>query len=148
MRFALVAGILLSALACAEPRAPATPARAAPWVEFMRGTGITAWMDTSRLVGDPTGPIEVPLSVDYERPVPVTDDTAVRYTRMDWLIGLDCAAGRLQDRGVVLYDEAGHEVKNWPGDGAWVPIEGHATGTTAPWACRKLRQLGRQRPSA
>src|SRR5688572_27196981 len=95
-RFGLVTTLALGVFSCGEtqqtdyleifPRS--TPARPAPWVEFMRAPDISAWFDTSQIVGDRTGPVDVALSIDYDRVMGLADDTTVKFTRMDWLLAL------------------------------------------------------------
>jgi hypothetical protein len=149
-RFAFVSSVFLGVFSCTKSSTRLTPARAAPWVEFMRGEQLTGWMDTSRMAAGITGPVEVPLSIDYARMMRVTDDTTAKYSRMDWLVSLDCATGQLRDHGITLYDAGGREVRRWRPTVAepWVPIQGHVSGTTVVWACRRLDQLRRQSSGA
>ena len=144
-RFALVPVVVVGVISCAESASHATPDRPAPWVHFMDGEGITGWLDTSRITGNRTGPVDVTLSIDYADVRELTDDT-VKYTRMDWPLALDCAGRRVQERGMILFDTAGREISRWTPKAAepWLPIDGHASGTTTFWACRRLATLGRQ----
>lgn len=142
-RFRLLASsTVLAALACTAGESAPAAARPAPWVEFMRSPALVGWLDTTRLAPEATEVATV-LSIDYARATRVTDDTTVRYTRMDWRVGLRCSAGQLEDRGITLFDGAGRQVKAWPGTPGWVPMRGHVTGTTTQWACRRLHALGR-----
>lgn len=155
-RFGLLTTLGFGIVSCGEsqqldylelfPRS--TPARDAPWVEFMRGPEISAWFDTSRIVGDRTGAIDVTLSTDYARVMGLADDTTVKYTRMDWPLTLDCAGRRVQERGMILYDTAGHVISRWTPN---VPepslsLDEHAGKKVIFWACRRLAQLERQPP--
>ncbi|HJU74193.1 MAG TPA: hypothetical protein VJ717_10645 [Gemmatimonadaceae bacterium] len=144
-RVAVVTVVVLGAFSCAESGSHATPVRPAPWVHFMDGEGITGWLDSSRVMGDRTGPVDVILSIDYADVRKLTDDT-LKYTRMDWPLTLDCAGRRVQERGMALFDTAGREISRWTPKTAepWLPMDGHASGTTTFWACRRLATLGRQ----
>lgn len=144
-RIAVLLAALVSAGACAGTASSAS----GPWAEFMHADGITGWLDTSRVVGDATGPVEVPLRIEYGRSFPVPHDSVHSYRRMDWLVEIDCAKQQLRDRGFTLYDAADQVVGHWrPGNQPWVAFSAHPTGTTVPWACRKLRELGLQPPAA
>lgn len=147
-RFGVLTVLVLGAVFRAEAQPRATPERPAPWVEFMRGDEITAWFDTSRVAGDRTGAVEVTLSIDYDHVMTLTDDTTAKYTRMDWPVALDCAGRRVQDRGMILFDAAGREIRRWEPATAepWAAMDGHVTQTLTFWACRRLAELGRQPP--
>ena len=154
-QFALVTAIAFGVMSCGEsqevdylelfPRP--TPARGAPWVEFMRGTDISAWFDTSRIVGGRTGPVEVTLSTDYSPAMPFRDDTTL-YARMDWPLTLDCGGRRVQERGMILYDTAGHVFSRWAPQTPEpsIPLDEHVAKKVILWACRRLAQLERQPP--
>ena len=123
-----------------------TPARPAPWVEFMRAPELSAWFDTSRIVGDPRGAIVITLSFDYGPVMGFVDDSTVKYTRMDWPLGLDCLARRMQQRGMILYDSTGTEISRWNLEAPepWASVDEHTAKRPLLWACRRLAQLGRQ----
>ena len=154
LRFCLIVTFSLGVISRAEaqqidyleifPRP--TPARLAPWVEFMRAPELRAWFDTSRIVGDRSGPIDVTLSFDYGRVMGFVDDSTIKYTRMDWALGLDCLARRLQQRGMILYDSAGTEITRWTLEAPepWGSVDDHTAKRPLLWACRRLAQLGRQ----
>jgi hypothetical protein len=155
-RFALLITLAFGVFSCGEtPPADyldvfsrSTPARPAPWVEFMRGPDISAWFDTSRIVGDATGPVDVTFSVDYASVMGLADDTTVEYTRMDWPLALDCAGRRVQERGMILYDTAGHVISRWtpnPPEPS-VPLDDHLGKKIMFWACHRLAELRRQPP--
>ena len=155
-RFALVTAIAFGVISCGEsqqvdyleliPRS--TPARGAPWVEFMRAPEVSSWFDTSRIVGDRTGPVDVTLSTDYARARGFGDDTTAKYTRMDWPLTLDCAGRRVQERGMILYDTAGHVFSRWTPQTPEpsISLDDHVANKVILWACRRLAQLKRQPP--
>ncbi|HJR66289.1 MAG TPA: hypothetical protein VJ802_07645 [Gemmatimonadaceae bacterium] len=155
-RFALVTTVVFGVISCGEsqhvdyleliPRS--TSARSAPWVEFMRAPEVSSWFDTSRIVGDRTGAVDVTLSTDYARAKTFGDDTTAKYTRMDWPVTLDCAARRVQERGMILYDAAGHVFSQWTPKTPEpsVSLDEHAAKKVIFWACHRLAQLERQPP--
>lgn len=116
-------------------------ARKPPWVEFMHADQLIGWLDTSRVRARSASRIEVPLSLEFPFGAPVPGDTARHFTRMEWLVRVDCAAKSMSDEGFTVFDSAGANVGHWRGESTWMPIQQHPSGTTVEWACRKLSDL-------
>ena len=148
-RFWLVPLLVLGVASCAESQSRATAERPPPWVEFLDGEGIRGWFDTSRVAGSRTGAVDVTLSIDYASVMGLDDDSTVKYTRMDWPLALDCGGRKVQERGMVLFDATGREIRRWTPETAepWVSIDEHPGKKPLFWACRRLAELGRQPPA-
>lgn len=120
-----------------------TPARPAPWVEFIRLEGATGWIDTTGVLGSHGSPARVNLHMDYADPTPFPTDSSVLYSRMEWIVELDCVKGTMSDQGMSLRDSAGDTVVAWPARNKETAISEHGSGKVLPRACQRLQQLGR-----
>jgi hypothetical protein len=114
------------------------------WVLLSTGAGARTYLDSTRVeVAD--GKHTVWLWFDYDEPDHDPSDPAKPFWGIQTHHRLDCAARRIDDRGMILLDREGAQMDTITEGSQEKPFADHPFGkTTLPFACRWLT---RNRPT-